>query len=191
MFLPDLIIKRFTQMLWYTLLTIKASLLYNCQLGKLSSVTDNDEDEFEATADNTAEQLSESWYELIQPNVSSANNKSPVFNASSHNLTQWKNSDQNTEMVNAGLDSSILSPLLTEAENNLSDTNRDLSPTDPVTLDPYSEKYFQELVKALGLDTDDYAHVTQDILDKFKQLLRTYLTAFFLPSSRFSVIKGF
>ena len=53
-------------------------------------------------------------------------------------------------MINAGLDAAILSPFLTEAENNLSDTNRDLPPTDPVTLDPYSEKYFQELVKALG-----------------------------------------
>ena len=73
-------------------------------------------------------------------------------------------------MVNAGLNSSILSPFLTEAENNLSDTDRDLTPTDPVTLDPYSEKYFQELLKALGLDTDDYAHVTPDIRDKCKQL---------------------
>ena len=149
----------------------KASLPYNCQLGKLCLMTDNDKDEFEAAADHTAEQLSEGWYEFIQSNVSSANNKSPVCNAMSHNLKQWKNSDQNTEMANAGLDSSILSPFLMEAENNLSDTNRDLSPTDPVTLDPYSEKYFQELVKALGLDTDDYAHVTPDIVDKFKQLL--------------------
>ena len=62
---------------------------------------------------------------------SSANNKSPVCSALSHNLRQWKNSDQNTEMVNAGLDSSILSPFLTEAENNLSNTNRDVPPADP------------------------------------------------------------
>ena len=112
----------------------KASLPYNCQLGKLRLMTDNGKDEFEAAADHTAEQLSEGWYEFIQSNVSSGNNKSPVCNAMSHNLKQWENSDQNTEMVNAGLDSSILSPFLMEAENNLSDTNRDLSPTDPVTL---------------------------------------------------------
>ena len=168
----------------------KASLPYNCQLGKLRLMTDNDKDEFEAAADHTAEQLSEGWYEFIQSIVSSANNKSLVCNAMSHNLKQWKNSDQNTEMVNAGLDSSILSPFLMEAENNFSDTNRDLSPTDPVTLDPYSEKYFQELVKALGLDTDDYTHVTPDIVDKFKQLLQRYPTAFYLPGSQLSMIKG-
>ena len=125
------------------------------------------------------------YMRLFQSNVSSANNKSPVCNATSHNLKQWKNSDQNNEMVNAGLDSSILSPFLMEAEKNLSHTNRDLSPTDPVTLDPYSEKYFQELVKALGLDTDDYAHVTPDIVDKFKQLLRMYPYRILSPRSTF------
>ena len=189
--LPD-----FDHQIFYTNIMVhtthnKVSLPYNCQLGKLRLMTDNDKDEFEAAADHTAEQLSEGWYEFIQSYVSSANNKSPVCNAMSHNLKQWKNSDQNTEMVNAGLDSSILSPFLMEAENNLSDANRDLSPTDPVTLDPYSEKHFQELVKALGLDTDDYAHVTPDTVDKFKQLLRRYPTAFYLPGSQLSMIKGF
>ena len=66
----------------------KASLPYNCQLGKLHLMTDNDKDEFEAPADHTAEQLSEGWYEFIQSNVSSANNESPVCNAMSHNLKQ-------------------------------------------------------------------------------------------------------
>ena len=117
-------------------------------------MTDNDKDEFEAAADHTAEQLSEGWYEFIQSVVSSANNKSHACNVSSHNLKQWKNSDQKAEMINAGLDSSTLSPFVTEAENDLSDTNRYLPPTDPVTLDPYFEKHFQELVKALGLDAD-------------------------------------
>ena len=163
----------------------KASLPYNCQLGKLRLLTDNDKDEFEAAADHIAKQLSEGWYEFIQ-SVSSANNKSPVCNASVYNLKQWKNSDQNTGMIDVGLDSSTLSPFLTEAEFYLSDTNRDVSPTEPVTLDPYSEKYFQELFKALGLDTDDYTHITLNILDKFKQLLRTYPTALYLP-----IIKGF
>ena len=78
-----------------------------------------DKNEFEAAADHTAEQLSEDWYEFIQSNVSSANNKSPVCNALSHNLKQWKNSDQNTETVNAGLNQSILSLFLTEVENSL------------------------------------------------------------------------
>ena len=84
-----------------------------------------------------------------------------------------ENSNQNAEMVNAGLDSSILSPFLTKAVNNLSDTNRDLPPTDPVTSDPYSEKYFQEFVKAVGIDTDDYAHVTPDILSGICQSNRS------------------
>ena len=67
-----------------------ASMPYNCQLGKLRLMTDSDRYEFEATADYTAEQLSKGWYEFIQSKISSANNKSPVCNASSHNLKQWK-----------------------------------------------------------------------------------------------------
>ena len=35
----------------------KASLPYNCQLGKLRLMTGNDKDEFEAAADHTAEHL--------------------------------------------------------------------------------------------------------------------------------------
>ena len=129
----------------------KALLPYNCQLEKLRLMTGNDKDLFETSADHTAEHLSKCWYEFIQSNVSSATNKSPVCDASSHSSKQWKNSDQNTEMVSAELDLSILSHFLTEAESNLSDTNRGLPPTDPLTLDPYSEKYFQELVNSGNL----------------------------------------
>ena len=68
------------------------------------------------------------------------------------------------------------------------DTNRGLLTTDPVTLDHYSEKHFQELVKALGLN---YIHVPPDILDKFKQLHRAYPTSFYLPGSQLSMIRGF
>ena len=66
-----------------------------------------------AATDHTAEKLTEGWYEFIQSNVLPTNNKSPVCSDSSHNLKQWKNSNQNTEMVNAGPDSLILSPFLT------------------------------------------------------------------------------
>ena len=88
--LPD-----FDHQIFYTNVMVhtthnKASLPYNCQLGKLRLMTDNDKDEFEAAAGHTAEQLSEGWYEFIQSNVSSANNKSPVCNAMSHSLKQWK-----------------------------------------------------------------------------------------------------
>ena len=102
-----------------------------------------------------------------------------------------ENSDQKTDMVSAGLDSSILSPFLTEAENNLPDTKKDVPPTDPVTSDLYSEKYLPELAKALGLDTDNYTHVIPCILDKFKKLLRMYPTAFYLSGSQLSMIKRF
>ena len=77
----------------------------------------------------------------------------------------------------------------------VSDTNRDLHPTDAVTLDPYSKKYFQELVKALGLDTDDYAHVTPDIIDKFKIYIDKAVTSNIsysrFPGSQLIIIKGF
>ena len=65
--LPD-----FDHRIFYTSVTVhttrnKASLPYNCQLGKLRLMTDNDKDEFEAAADDTAEQLSEgiSLYSLM------------------------------------------------------------------------------------------------------------------------------
>ena len=64
----------------------QTSLPYNCKLGKLHLMTDNDKDEFEAATDHTAEQLLEGWYEFIQSNVSSASNKSQVCNA----LPQFK-----------------------------------------------------------------------------------------------------
>ena len=88
--LPD-----FDHQIYYTNVMVhtthnKASLPYYCQLGKLHLMTDSDKDEFEPAADYTAEQLSEGWCEFIQSNVSSANNKSPVCNATSHNLRQWK-----------------------------------------------------------------------------------------------------
>ena len=41
-----------------------------------------------------------------------------------------------------------------------------------------------------GLDTSRYSHVRPDILEKFKNLIRKYPTAFWLPDTLLTVIPG-
>ena len=87
-------------------------------------------------------------------------------------------------MAQAGLDSSILSPFLPEPD-------LDIPPVENVGLDPHSEEYFQKLVTALDLETENYAHVDPGIMQQFKDLIRKYSHAFYLPGSELSTITGF
>ena len=64
-------------------------------------------------------------------------------------------------------------------------------PVEDVSLDPHSEEYFQQLVAALDLETDTYAHVDLAIMSKFKALIRKYSHAFYLPGSELTPITGF
>ena len=100
-------------------------------------------------------------------------------------------------MHQSGLDSSILSSFLPEAD--IDHPNISLPPPPPpppsgdVHLVPYSEEYFQNLVEAVHLDTSTYSHVIPEILIQFKALLCKYPTAcaFYLPGGALHPIKWF
>ena len=78
---------------------------------------------------------------------------------------------QTAEMARAGLDSSILSPFLSEPDL---DHPKTMPPPEGLYLDPHSEEYFQKLVKALELDGPMYSHVDPYIMSQFKQTLHKY-----------------
>ena len=63
-------------------------------------------------------------------------------------------------------------------------------PVENVGIDSHSEEYFQKLVAALIL-TDIYAHVDPVIMKQFKELIRKYSHAFYLPGSQLGRIKGY
>ena len=87
-----------------------------------------------------------------------------------------------------GLDSSYLSPFLPEPDL---DPPYVYPPVEIVDLDPHSEEYFQKLVAALDLDTESYAHVDPTIMTRFKDLIRKYAHAIYLPGTSLNTIKGF
>ena len=91
-------------------------------------------------------------------------------------------------MINAGLDSSVLSPFSDTYESS---DKPEFLPTTDVPLDPHSQEYHEKLVAVLGLDSDTYSHVDPDIVKQFKQYLQEFLTAFLLPNSPLTTIKGF
>ena len=91
-------------------------------------------------------------------------------------------------MARAGLDSSILSPFLSEPDL---DHPNAMPPPEGAYLDPYSDEYFAQLVTALELDGPMYSHVDPNIMSEFKQILRKYPTAFHLPGTPLRTIKGF
>ena len=91
-------------------------------------------------------------------------------------------------MAQAGLDSSILSPFLPEPDL---DPPHISPPVENVGLDPHSEDHFQKLVTVLDLETENYAHVDPGIMKQFKELIRKYSHAFYLPGSELSTITGF
>lgn len=102
----------------------------------------------------------------------------------------WKVSEQQKELIAAGLDSSVLSSF-TENISEFNEHASKLVPRPATTLDPYLEEYHQALIKALALNSLEYAHVHEDILQDFHQPLRKYPTAFLLPGCPWSEIKGF
>ena len=83
----------------------------------------------------------------------------------------WSLHAQTTEMAQAGLDSLSLSPFLPEPDLDLPHI---FLRVEKVGLDPHSEEYFQTLVTALDLETENYAHVDPGIMKQFKELIRKY-----------------
>ena len=100
----------------------------------------------------------------------------------------WQLHAQTAEMAQAGLDSSLLQPFLSEPDLDHPDA---LPPTAEVYLDPHSEEYFDKLVKALELDGPLHAKVDPNTMDQFKEILRKYPEAFHLPGTPLGTIKRF
>ena len=91
-------------------------------------------------------------------------------------------------MINAGLDSLVLSPFSDTYESS---DKPEFLPTTDAPLDSHSQEYNEKLVAALSLDSDSYSHVDPDIMQQFKQYLHEFPTAFLLPNSPLTTIKGF
>ena len=100
-------------------------------------------------------------------------------------LKSWQISTQNLEMKEAGLNSGILKPFETFAEDN-EKVDLILPPTTTPFLDPNSEEFHSKLVESLGLN-EEY---DPEIMEKFKDLLKQYPNVFVVPGSPSGEIKG-
>ena len=130
----------------------KVNLPLNSNLGVIRHKTSEDDLIWHEAAENTAEQLSDSWSNFItsqtpmlQCNSTSTHLRYPTCPAETWDLNQQK-----SEMAKAGLDSSVLAPFLPELE---SDHLHAFPPLASAVLDPHSEEYFNKLVTALDLDS--------------------------------------
>ena len=192
----------------------KVSLPFNANLGFVRPQTSADQQVFQDAADHTADQLASSWLqfaESVQNNDFYFPPSQDQFNATyfshgqngsnqthgSHSHMEgthpptsksWQLHAQTAEMAQAGLDSSILSPFLSEPDL---DHPNAMPPPEGAYLDPYSDEYFDQLVTALELDGPMYSHVDPNIMSEFKQILRKYPTAFHLPGTPLGTIKSF
>ena len=183
---------------FYTTVVVKSTkdhtvLPHNANLGSIQPFNSNHEQVFSEAADHTAHTLADTWFEYAKHTGTTQNPSSVARSQAQPTGTScfpqsWSLQAQTSEMTKAGLDSSYLSPFLPEP---------DLDPphvhplVEDVSLDPHSEEYFQKLVAALDLDTESYAHVDPTIMTRFKDLIRKYAHAVYLPGTSLNTIKGF
>ena len=161
----------------------------NVSLGIVRSANGNDNQEFNEAADYTAKQLSDYWYEYVTA-INVPQGIVQQGNANSAGVFDHKPAlvSLPTDANTSGLDSSCLSRF---AEQPDCETECLFPPTNSANLQPHSEAFHAELLKALDLDAPYYAHVPKAVLCKFTGLLKQYPNAFYLPNSPLSTIKGF
>ena len=171
------------------------TLPFNANLGCIRSVTDEDTKAFHEAAQTTSAQLSDAWETFIHCHTFQAPLKEHIktthpssFTPKSNSKT-WKLAIQQREFQNAGLDSSILSPFR-EYHKHEHPKHHELPLDFDQDFNPYTEEYDNKLFDSLGLHTEKYKHIHPHIMDNFKTLLRKYPTAFWLPGSPLSIIKG-
>ena len=101
----------------------------------------------------------------------------------------WQVKDQQQEIVQAGLDSSILAPFLPEPDIP---HPSELPPTDPIHLDPKSGEYFEKVCTALELDGPLYSHLDPNLRKEFKALVKKYSEIFSCqgPPPPLGTVKG-
>ena len=168
-------------------------LPHNANLGSIQPFNSNHEQVFSEAVDHTAHTLADTWFEYAKHTGTTQNPSSVARSQAQPTGTScfpqsWSLQAQTSEMTKAGLDSSYLSPFLPEPDLDPPHVH---PPVEEVSLDPHSEEYFQQLVAALDLETDTYAHVDLAIMSKFKALIRKYSHAFYLPGSELTPITGF
>ena len=183
---------------FYTTVVVKSTkdhtvLPHNANLGSIQPFNSNHEQVFSEAADHTAHTLADTWFEYAKHTGTTQNPSSVARSQAQPTGTScfpqsWSLQAQTSEMTKAGLDSSYLSPFLPEPDLDPPHVH---PPVEDVSLDPHSEEYFQQLVAALDLETDTYAHVDLAIMSKFKALIRKYSHAFYLPGSELTPITGF
>ena len=183
---------------FYTTVVVKSTkdhtvLPHNANLGSIQPFNSNHEQVFSEAADHTAHTLADTWFEYAKHTGTTQNPSSVARSQAQPTGTScfpqsWSLQAQTSQMTKAGLDSSYLSPFLPEPDLDPPHVH---PPVEDVSLDPHSEEYFQQLVAALDLETDTYAHVDLAIMSKFKALIRKYSHAFYLPGSELTPITGF
>ena len=183
---------------FYTTVVVKSTkdhtvLPHNANLGSIQPFNSNHEQVFSEAADHTAHTLADTWFEYAKHTGTTQNPSSVARSQAQPTGTScfpqsWSLQAQTSEMTKAGLDSSYLSPFLPEPDLDPPHVH---PPVEDVSLDPHSEEYFQQLVAALDLETDTYAHVDLAIMSEFKALIRKYSHAFYLPGSELTPITGF
>ena len=157
-------------------------------------MTNDDILSFQEAADTTSKQLAdmlETFISCQNQYLDSIHNsteqKQPNSSAYACSHTPKLSPDQ--ELRNAGLDSRIVSPY-SEYHENETVTTLELPPVSSPNFDPNSTEFHEQIFNALGLDTSKYSHVRPDILEKFKNLIRKYPKAFWLPHTPLTVIPG-
>ena len=183
------------QQVYYTTVMVRSTknktvFPLNANLGAIRARTSEDDLTWQHAADHTAEQLSDMWLNFVssRPTGIPCHTTTAQPNFAGGASRSWKLDQQKSELARTGLDSSVLSPFLPEPE---SDHPHAFPPTDSGGLDPHSEEYFNKLVQALELDSPTYSHVDPRIMQEFKELLRKYPEAFYLPGSQLGTMKGF
>ena len=161
----------------------KISLPFNASVEHIRPCASADEQCFSEAIDNTAAQLADSWFTFATLNA----HVDPEFNNISCFYSRllpqasvpngpWQVKDQQQEMVQAGLDSSILVPFLLEPDIP---HPSELLPTNPIHLDPKSDKYFEKACTALELDGPLYSHLDPKLREEFEALVKKYLRFLF------------
>ena len=183
------------QQVYYTTVIVRSTknktvLPLNVNIGAIRARTSEDDLTWQHAVDHTAEQLSDIWLNFVtsRPPGIPCHTTAAQPNFALGASRSWTLDQQKSEMARAGLDSSVLSPFLPEPE---SDHPHAFPPTDSGGLDPHSEEYFNKLVQTLELDSPTYSHVDPWIMQEFKELLRKYPEAFYLPGSQLGTMKGF
>ena len=174
----------------------KTSIPENVILGNVREMTKDDDAILEEAADTTAKQLADGWLTWANTQQPPTTSQAPENTEQKHcDLAscapkQWQLSVQTKEMEASGLNSSILSPFC-DALPEFDCQGPEFPPVEEPTCDPYSPAYTDAVFQALDLDGPEYSTVDADIMKGFKELICQYPTAFLLPGSPLTAVKGF